>query len=167
MRTTAPHIYAAGDILGPSHVMLAHVAAFEGLTVVDNLLGKKRTMAYDAVPSAIFTEPEIGCVGLTEQQAKARFANVVCGVSHMRELGKAQAMGELAGFFKIIANGDTGQILGMQIAGAHASDLLGEATLAVQGAVKAEDLAHTIHAHPTLAEGVWEAARLITAKSGR
>lgn len=164
LRTAAPHIYAAGDILGPAHVMLAHVAAYEGLAVVDNITGANRAVSYDVVPSAIFTEPEIGCVGLTEQQAAAKFTNVVCGVSQMRELGKAQAMGELAGFFKIIANGDNGRILGMQIAGAHASDILAEATLALQNAINVDDLVHTIHAHPTLAEGVWEASRIVAAK---
>lgn len=161
LRTSAPGIYAIGDAIGPAHVMLAHVAAMEGLTVVDGLSGGSGVMNYDAVPSAIFTEPEIGCVGLSESEARAKYANVVCGVAQMRELGKAQAMGELPGFFKIVANGDNGRILGIHIAGAHASDILAEATLAISQGLDAERLAATIHAHPTLAEGVFEASRTL------
>lgn len=169
LRTSVPGIYAAGDILGPSHIMLAHVAAVEGLAVVEGLAGGDGRMDYSAVPSAIFTGPEIGCVGLSESQAREKYANVACGTTQVRELGKAQAMGELPGFFKIIANGDDGAILGVQLAGAHASDILAEATLAINAAVSLEGLASTIHAHPTLAEGMWEAARgaLISCKGGK
>lgn len=159
LRASLPGIYAAGDILGPSRIMLAHVAAMEGLAVVDGLCGGNGRMDYGAVPSAIFTEPEIGCVGLSESQAREAGANVVCGITQTRELGKAQAMDELPGFFKIIADADTGRILGVQIMGAHASDILAEATLAIKEAVSLEGLAQTVHAHPTLAEGMWEAAR--------
>lgn len=167
LRTSVPGIYAAGDILGPSRIMLAHVAAVEGLAVVEGLAGGDGRMDYSAVPSAIFTEPEIGCVGLSESQAREKYANVVCGTTQVRELGKAQAMGELPGFFKIIANGDA--ILGVQLAGAHASDILAEATLAIKAAVGLEGLASTIHAHPTLAEGMWEAARsaMMSCKKGK
>ena len=161
LETNVPGIYAAGDILGPSHIMLAHVAAMEGMTIIEGLTGGDGRMDYGAVPSAIFTEPEIGCVGLSEAQARAAGEPVACGVAQMRELGKAQAMGALPGFFKIIANADTGRILGIQIMGAHASDILAEATLAISASLRAEDLAHVIHAHPTLAEGIGEAARNI------
>lgn len=164
LHTSVEGIYAAGDILGPAHIMLAHVAAVEGLAVVETLLGNKRRMDYGAVPSAIFTEPEIGCAGLSEQEARARYANVASTTVQMRELGKAQAMGELPGFFKLIVNGDTGAILGAQIMGAHASDILAEVTLALSMAANIKDLANTIHAHPTLAEGVWETARELAAK---
>lgn len=159
LRTSVPGIYAAGDILGPAHMMLAHVAAVEGLSVVAALKGEYRPMDYRTVPSAIFTSPEIGCVGLTEAQAGEVCDHVVCGVTQMRELGKAQAMGELSGFFKLIINGNDGKILGAQIMGAHASDILAEATLTLSGGATVHELVHTIHAHPTLAEGMWEAAR--------
>lgn len=159
LRTSVPGIYAAGDGLGPSHVMLAHVAAMEGLAIVETLLGGNGRMEYAAVPSAIFTAPEIGCVGLTEAQARAAGAEVVCGVTQMRELGKAHAMGELPGFFKIVADRQDGRILGVHMAGAHASDLLGEATLALSLKAGLRDMAATIHAHPTLSEGLLEAAR--------
>lgn len=159
LRTSVPGVYAAGDALGPSHVMLAHVAAMEGLAIVDTLLGGKGRMEYAAVPSAIFTAPEIGCVGLTEAQARATGAEVICGVTQMRELGKAHAMGELPGFFKIVADRQDGRILGIHMAGAHASDLLGEATLALSLKAGLRDMAATIHAHPTLSEGLLGAAR--------
>lgn len=159
LETSVPGIYAVGDILGPSRVMLAHVAAMEGLRAVATLCGEADTMDYDAVPSAIFTAPEIGEVGLSEQQAREAFAQVVCGTVQMRELGKAQAMGELPGFFKIIANADNGRVLGVHIAGAHASDMIAEAGLALKAKVTVSDIAATIHAHPTLAEGMHEAAR--------
>lgn len=158
LQTSVPGIYAAGDLLGPAHVMLAHVAAMEGQTIVNGLLGASGIMDYSAVPAAIFTEPEIATVGLSETAAKEKFANVVSGVVQTRALGKAQAMGELPGFFKIIANGDNGQVLGVQLAGAHASDMIAEGTLAVRGLIDLEAIASTIHAHPTLAEGMFEAA---------
>lgn len=164
LQTSVPGIYAIGDVLGPAHIMLAHVAAMEGLTVVDGLAGGSGIMDYAAVPSAIFTEPEIGCVGLSESQATAQFPNVISAATQMRELGKAQAMGELPGFFKIIANGDTGKILGIQMAGAHSSDILAEAALAIKQGLGANELAATIHAHPTLAEGIFETSRLIRQK---
>lgn len=160
LETSVPGIYAIGDILGPSHVMLAHVAAMEGLCVVDSLLGQSRPMNYEIVPSAIFTFPEIGEVGLSESQARDAYPHVVCGTVQMRELGKAQAMGELPGLFKIVADADTGRVLGVHIAGAHASDLIAEAGLALKAKATLSDIAATIHAHPTLAEGIFEAARV-------
>lgn len=159
LRTSVPGIYAAGDALGPSRAMLAHVAAMEGLAIVETLLGGDGRMEYAAVPSAIFTAPEIGCVGLTEAQARAAGTEVVRGVTQMRELGKAHAMGELPGFFKIVADRRDGRILGVHMAGAHATDLLGEATLALSLKAGLREMAATIHAHPTLSEGLFEAAR--------
>ena len=166
LETSVPGIYAIGDIIGPSRVMLAHVAAMEGLCVVDSLCGKARTMRYDAVPSAIFTAPEIGEVGLSEQQAKDAGHNVVCHTTQMRELGKAHAMNELPGFFKIVADADSGKVLGVHIVGAHASDMIAEAALAVTTGATVADMAHTIHAHPTLAEGLFEAAHTLHGKMG-
>lgn len=160
LETSAPGIYAIGDVLGPSHVMLAHVAAMEGLCVVDSLLGQSRPMNYEIVPSAIFTFPEIGAVGLSESQARDTYPHVACGTVQMRELGKAHAMGELPGLIKIVADADTGRVLGVHIAGAHASDLIAEAGLALKTKTTLNDIAATIHAHPTLAEGLFEAARV-------
>ena len=136
--------------------MLAHVASHEGLCAVDNCLGKERALDYSVIPSGIFTSPEIGTVGLSEEEAIAKGIDVRSQVFQFRELGKAQAMGELAGMFKIICEKESGKILGAHIAGAHATDLIAEAALAIKKGLTAADVAHTIHAHPTLAEGLYE-----------
>lgn len=156
MRTSAEGIYAIGDVLGPARVMLAHAASAEGLCAVDNCLGKERTLDYSVIPSGIFTSPEIGTVGLSEEEAISRNIEVRSQVFQFRELGKAQAMGELPGMFKIICEKESGKILGAHIAGAHATDLIAEAGLAIKNGLTAADVAHTIHAHPTLAEGFYE-----------
>ncbi len=157
--TSVPCIYAIGDVLGPSHIMLAHVAAMEGLCALEAILGRPVPMDYSAVPSAIFTVPEIATIGLSETQAKAMYPDVVCSTVHMRSLGKAHAMGELSGLFKLVADAATGKILGIHIAGAHASDIIAEAGLALKKQATLRDIAGTVHAHPTLAEGMFEAAR--------
>ncbi len=157
--TNVPNVYAIGDILGPSKIMLAHMASAEALEVIDNILdGTKKTANYDVVPSAIFTSPEIGCVGITEEQAKEKGIEVECPIFQFRELGKAQAMGELPGCFKLIIEKSSSKVLGCHIAGAHATDLIAEAALAMNLNATAHDIAHTIHAHPTLAEGLFELA---------
>ncbi len=161
LETSLPGVYAVGDVLGPRKVMLAHVAAMEGLCVVDNLRGQPRAMDYSAVPSGIFTSPEIGCVGLSEAQAREQGYGVRCASFQMRELGKAQAMGELPGIFKLVTDAATDKLLGVHIAGAHATDLVAEAALALRLGATARDIATTIHAHPTLAEGLYEAALLL------
>ncbi|WP_432734541.1 dihydrolipoyl dehydrogenase [Maridesulfovibrio sp. FT414] len=156
MRTSAEGIYAIGDALGPARVMLAHVASAEALCAVDNCFGKDRTLDYSVIPAGIFTSPEIGTVGLTEAQAKEKGFDVRAQIFQFRELGKAQAMGELPGMFKLICDNASGKILGAHIAGAHATDLIAEAALAISKGLTAADVAHTIHAHPTLSEGFYE-----------
>ncbi len=157
LQTSLPGCYAIGDVLGPSHVMLAHAASAEGLAAVEACLGNSVSLDYNGIPSAIFTTPEIGCVGLSEAQA-AGIGEIHSATVQMRELGKAQAMGELSGLVKMIADKASGRILGVHIAGAHASDLIAEAALAVHMGATARDIAATVHAHPTLAEGLHEAA---------
>ncbi|WBF66227.1 dihydrolipoyl dehydrogenase [Desulfovibrio subterraneus] len=158
MRTTADGIYAIGDALGPARVMLAHVASAEGLCAVANCFGEDRKLEYGVIPAGIFTSPEIGTVGLSEADAVKQGIEFRSQVFQFRELGKAQAMGELPGMFKLICEKNSGRILGAHIAGAHATDLIAEAALAMEKGLTASDLAHTIHAHPTLAEGLYEAA---------
>jgi dihydrolipoamide dehydrogenase len=158
MRTSAPGIFAIGDALGPAKIMLAHMATAEGLCAVSNCLGKETSLEYSVVPSAIFTSPEIGAVGLSEAEAKEKGFAVRCASFQFRELGKAQAMGELPGMFKLVCEEESGRILGAHIAGAHATDLVAEAALAVREGLTVDRIAHTIHAHPTLAEGLYEAA---------
>lgn len=158
LETSVPGIFAVGDVLGPARIMLAHVAAMEGLVAVRNCLGAAEAMDYSVVPAAVFTSPEVATVGLTEAQAREQGFNVACPQSNFRELGKAQAMGELAGLFKLVVDADSGKILGAHLAGAHVSDIIAEPTLAMQLGATAKDLARTIHAHPTLAEGLFETA---------
>ncbi|MBQ7456580.1 MAG: dihydrolipoyl dehydrogenase [Desulfovibrio sp.] len=163
LRTSVPGIYAIGDVLGPSHIMLAHVASCEALCAVENLNGQDHAMAYTAVPSAIFTDPEIADVGLSEEGARKAGFSVCTATTLTRELGKAQAMGALPGFTKIVACAETKRILGVHIVGAHASDIIAEAGLAVTHEMTVQQLAQTIHAHPTLAEGLYETARKLLA----
>ena len=166
MRTSLPGVYAVGDALGPSRIMLAHVAAAEGLCAVRDCLGHDGRKDYSAVPSGIFTSPEIGCVGLAEAQASEAGRDVRTATFQMRELGKAQAMSELPGMFKIVSDGATGKVLGVHIAGAHATDLIAEAGLALRLGASVRDIASTIHAHPTLAEGLYEAALSLVEAGG-
>ena len=159
LETSVPGVYAIGDVTGPRRIMLAA----EAHTAVHNILHpeKKKVQSYTVVPSAIFTSPEIGDVGLTEEQAREQGIAARSAVFQFRELGKAQAMGALSGLFKIVAEEGTGKLLGVHIAGAHASDLIAEATFALQKGCSARDLFETIHAHPTLSEGLYEAAGML------
>lgn len=158
MKTAADDVFAIGDILGPSRVMLAHVASHEGIVAAENAMGMENKMAYDAVPGAIFTMPEIGTVGLSEAQAKVDGIDIETASVNFRVLGKAQAIGEIAGEAKMIIEKETRKVLGVHIIGPHATDLISEATLAIEKGLTAKEIAHTIHAHPTLAEIMGEVA---------
>jgi dihydrolipoamide dehydrogenase len=136
--------------------MLAHVASTEGEVAVENCFDGDKAMHYDRIPGAIFTSPEIGNIGLSEKAAREKFENVRGDSVLFRTSGKAQVLGEIAGQAKIVSDGDTGKILGVHIAGPHATDILGEASLAMQMGATVKDLAQTIHAHPTLAEVLLE-----------
>jgi dihydrolipoamide dehydrogenase len=152
METKIPGVYAIGDLLGPSKIMLAHVASTEGIVAAENAMGANQTMDYTIVPGAIFTTPEVANVGLSEAQAKEQGHTVRSDSVLFRTLGKAQVIGEIAGEAKIISNANSGKILGVHIVGPHATDLIAEATLAMQMGGSVQDIASTIHAHPTLAE---------------
>jgi dihydrolipoamide dehydrogenase len=158
MQTADPAIYAVGDVLGPNRVMLAHAASSEGLVAAENALGGDHRMEYNAVPGAIFTSPEVATVGLTESQAVAAGHAVRSDEVLFRTLGKAQVLGEIAGQTKIVSESRTGQVLGVHIIGPHATELIAEATLAVNKGLTVGDLVGTIHAHPTLSEIVGETA---------
>ncbi|MBF6612916.1 MAG: dihydrolipoyl dehydrogenase [Chloroflexi bacterium] len=156
MMTTVDGLYAIGDVVpGP---MLAHVGMYEGEVAVDNILGHYRAADYGAVPDVIFTIPEIASVGMVEAQAKERGIPVKVTKFPFAALGRAQAIGEPDGLVKMVCDPGSGVILGMQVMGAHASDVIAECTLAVQQGITAEELAHTIHAHPTMPEAVQETA---------
>jgi dihydrolipoamide dehydrogenase len=156
MMTSVPGIYAIGDVVpGP---MLAHKAFYEAEVAVDNICGHYRGADYSAVPDVIFTIPEIASVGMMEAQAKELGIPVRVTKFPFAALGRAQAIGEPNGVVKMVCDPGSGVILGMQVMGAHASDVIAECTLAVQQGVTAEELAHTIHGHPTMPEAVQETA---------
>lgn len=164
METNVAGIYAIGDVVGKA--MLAHVASAQGKVAVENIMGHPATVRYDVIPAGIFTLPEIGRVGLTEQQARERAQAagqqpddaLKIGRFRYGGLGKAQATGDITGMFKVIAEAKTGSVLGVHILGAHAADLIHEAALAMQVGAQVPQLAEMIHAHPTLSEGLMEAA---------
>jgi dihydrolipoamide dehydrogenase len=156
METSVPGIYAIGDVTGMS--MLAHSAAHMGIVAAENICGTEAKMDYSAIPSCIFTTPEIAAVGLTEQECKAQNLDVKISKFNFAGNGKALTMGETDGLVKLIADAKTHKIVGCHIMGAHASDLIMEGTLAVQQGLTAEQVATTIHPHPTLSEAVDEAA---------
>jgi len=156
METNIPGIYAIGDVIGG--IMLAHVASTEGLVAIENALGGNRTMDYRAVPSAIFTSPEIGSVGLREKEALEKGYDIKIGRLSFRALGKAHTSGEIAGMVKVIADARDDKVLGVHIIGPHATDLIHEGALAIKMGATAKDMAHTIHAHPTFSEAIMEAS---------
>jgi len=158
MQTSTPEVYAIGDVLGPEKIMLAHVASKEGLIAAENAMGKSQTMNYNFVPSTIFTMPEVANVGLTEAQAKKQGHTVGAHTVLFRNVAKAQVIGEIAGEVKIVSDTETGKILGVHMIGPHATDLIGEGTLAIQMGCTVKELAEIIHAHPTLAEILMEAS---------
>lgn len=158
METNVSHIYAVGDI--SSKWWLAHVASHQGVVAADNACGFKSIMHYNAVPSVIFTYPEIGTCGLSLEQAQEKGYDAAVGQFPFQALGKAQAILEPEGFAQIIIDKKTGEILGAQVIGHEASSLISELTLAIQNELTIECITDTIHAHPTLAESWLEAAFL-------
>ena len=157
LETSVEGIYAIGDVTG--RTMLAHVASVEGRVAAENALDHKVVMDYRSVPTCIFSQPEIACVGLTEAQAKEAGLSINIGKSNFMANGRAWALGEANGMVKIVCETSGGRILGVHIIGPHATDLIAEAALAIQMEATIEDLTATIHAHPTLPEAVLDAAQ--------
>ncbi len=158
LEASTPSVYAIGDVLGPEKVMLAHVASMEGIVAAENCMGGDRRMDYTAVPGAIFTSPEVANVGLTETQARERGIEVRAETVLFRTNSKAHVLGEIAGQAKVVADRQTSRILGVHMVGPHVTDLIAEGTLAVQMGCTVNELAQTIHAHPTLPEVMLETA---------
>ena len=156
METSIKGVYAVGDVTGG--IMLAHMASKEGMIAAENAVGGDAVINRSVVPAAIFTSPEIASVGLGEKQALDKGYRIKIGRFQFRALGKAHAMGEISGLIKIIADEQNDKILGAHIIGPHASDLIHEIALAVNKGLTVKDIADTIHAHPTLSEGIMEAA---------
>lgn len=159
LRTNVENIYAIGDV--NNKMLLAHAATAQGLQVIENILkGTNEKPDITFVPSAIYTHPEISYVGLNEAEAAER-GEIKVGSFPFAASGKAMCIGERDGFVKIIADAKTDKVLGVHILGPHATDLIAEATLAVRKGMTVEDIAKTIHAHPTIAEGVGQAAEAV------
>lgn len=155
-QSSVPSIYAIGDVIrGP---MLAHKASDEGVAVVDAMAGKYAEVNYDAIPSVVYTNPEIASVGKTEEELKAAGVPYKKGSFPFRFNGRARAMNATDGFAKILAHAETDRILGAHIIGPHAGDLIAEVAVAIDMMASSEDIARASHAHPTLAEAVKEAA---------
>ena len=157
LKTTAAGIYAIGDVTGMPY--LAHRAMKQGEVVAEVIAGKKASADWRAMPSAVFTDPEIAVVGLSEAEAKQRGLGIKIGKFPFSVSGRAMAVNETAGFIKTIVDSDKGQVLGVGIVGPEASELIAEATLAIEMCAYAEDVGLTVHTHPTLAESMNESFR--------
>jgi len=154
LRTAAKDIYAIGDcVAGP---MLAHKASYDGILACDNILGKDRQVDYSNVPNCIWTDPEIASVGLTEEEAKAKYPTAKIAKFPYLASGKAFLMGKTEGFVKVIGD-ENGKLLGFEIFGEGACELIGEAVLAKKAGINIKDWALAVHAHPTISEVTQEA----------
>ena len=158
-RTKVATVYAVGDVTGGP--LLAHAATAQGLVAAENACGLSKHKNETLVPNCIFTTPEIGTVGLGEQEAGQQGRKIKTGKYPFAALGKALAIGEPTGFVKWVADAETDQLLGAHAVGPHATDIIAEAAVAIRSELTAADLAHTIHAHPTLAESWMEAAHVL------
>ncbi len=157
LRTSVEHVYAIGDVTGK--VLLAHVASHQGITAAEVIAGNAEAhIDYTAVPAATFTHPEIASVGLTQEQAEQRGHEVVTASFPFAALGRAKTYGDTEGFLKIVAGKQYGEVLGVHVIGPSASDLITEGALAISLEATLDELADTIHAHPTLGEIGMEAA---------
>lgn len=155
-RTSAPQVWAIGDVVrGP---MLAHKAEDEGVMVAELIAGQQPGIDYECIPWVIYTSPEIAWVGKTEQQLAAAGVPYAKGSFPFAANGRAKGIGNTTGMVKILAHKETDRVLGVHIFGINASDMIGEAVLAMEFGAAAEDIARTCHAHPTLSEAVKEAA---------
>jgi len=164
-RTTVPGISAVGDVvtLGtPGHPQLAHVSSAEGIIAAERIAGQApRPINYEHVPGCTYCDPEIGSVGLTEREAQERGYDVRIGTFPFGVLGRAKMAGETEGFVKIVAEKKNDELLGVHMIGLRATELVAEATVALRLESTVEELIRTIHAHPTMAEAVGEAAHAV------
>jgi dihydrolipoamide dehydrogenase len=156
MESSVMGIYAAGDVAGKS--MLAYVASKEGIVAAENAAGDDRRMDYSLIPSTVFTEPEIGSVGLKEKEADEKGIKINKGSFQFRSLGRAHASGKISGMVKFISDANTDNILGVHIIGAHASEIIHEGVVAIKMGMKSSELEDTMHSHPVYSEALMEGA---------
>jgi len=158
-QTSVPGIFAIGDLVpGP---MLAHKASAEGIAAVESMAGRHGEVNYDTIPAVVYTAPEVASVGLTEEHVKERQIPYCVGTYPFTGAGRARCMGETDGFVKLIAHSKTDRILGVHIIGARAADMIAECVLAMEFGAGSEDIARTVHGHPTFAEALMEAAMAV------
>ena len=162
-RTNAENVFAIGDVIGGA--MLAHKAEEEGVFVAETIAGQKPEVNYDAVPWVIYTHPEIAWVGHTEITLKEKGVPYRKGTFPFIANGRARGLGDTKGMVKILAHEQTDRVLGVQILGGNASDMIAEGVMAIEFMASAEDIARTIHAHPTLSEVVKEAALAVDGRA--
>ncbi|MCP3773913.1 dihydrolipoyl dehydrogenase [Paenibacillus sp. MZ04-78.2] len=155
-QTNVPHIYAIGDIV--PGMALAHKASYEAKVAAESIAGMPSVVDYKVIPAVVFSDPEIAGVGLSETEAKAKGINVFTGKFPYGANGRAQSMNVTDGFVKLVGDKDTGLLIGAQVVGAEASNLIAEMTLGIEMGATLEDIAMTIHAHPTLGEITMDAA---------
>ncbi|MBX0296095.1 dihydrolipoyl dehydrogenase [Haloarcula nitratireducens] len=155
-RTDVEHVFAVGDVAGEP--MLAHKASAEGEVAAEVAAGEPAALDQQAIPAAVFTDPEIGTVGMSESEAEEAGFDPVVGEMPMRASGRALTLDEKDGFVRIVADADSEFLLGAQIVGPEASELIAELGLAIEMGARLEDVASTVHTHPTLSEAVHEAA---------
>jgi dihydrolipoamide dehydrogenase len=164
-RTNVPGISAIGDVItlgSKPHPQLAHVSSAEGVLTAERIAGREtRPLNYDHVPSCTYCDPEIGSVGLTEREARERGYEVRVGTFPFGVLGRAKMAGEQEGFVKIVAEKKYDEVLGVHMIGLRATELVAEATMALRLESTVEELIRTVHAHPTMAEAVGEAAHAV------
>jgi dihydrolipoamide dehydrogenase len=162
-RTSVLGVHAIGDVIpGP---MLAHKAEEEGIAAVERMAGQPGHVAYECIPNVVYTWPELASVGISEEQARERGIDVAVGIFPFRANGRALAMEERDGQVKIIADARTDRILGAHLLGPRASDLVAELATAMELGASAEDVARSVHAHPTLPEAVKEAALAVAKRA--
>lgn len=150
LKTNVPNIYAIGDVNGKA--MLAHTASMEGIVAVENICGHNTVMDYDKIPSAIYIQPEIASIGLTEKQAKEKYGEIKVGRFPLVANGKAKVAGEERGLAKVITEAKYGEIVGVHLYCIHATDMIAEASVAMKLEATAEEVAMAIHPHPTVSE---------------
>ena len=163
LQTNISTICAVGDCIGMP--FLAHKATKQGVFAAEAIAGEESHFSFDYIPSAIFTDPEIGLVGLSEEEAKSKGIPVIVGQASFATSGRAMSQLEPSGFVRIISDANDSKVLGVEIVGPHASDLISEAALAVQSGLTASELGAVIHPHPTLPEMIMEAAEAIDGKA--
>jgi len=155
METNVPGMYAVGDVTGT--ILLAHWASAQGIVAAENAMGHEARLDGHGVPSCIWTQPEIGSVGLTEAEARERGMDVRIGKMPFRSNSMANALGESEGFIKVVLDKGDGRIIGVHIIGTHASELIAEGAIAVKKGMTLDDMKVIVHAHPTLSETIQEA----------